>query len=136
MNTVTHSTCRFAHSSYFRGLIATAVFGALASSFAAVCTATDGTGFSSQTVKYGDLNISNAQGAAELYRRIVLAANDVCGSRDVDTMHLGARQRMDACVRKATADAVTRVGHPELIAVYNSKNRQPLPITVASAQTR
>jgi hypothetical protein len=28
------------------------------------------------------------------------------------------------------------VGHPELFAVYNAKNREPLPITVAAAQPR
>jgi UrcA family protein len=127
MNTLTPSTG-------FRGLIATAIFSALASSFAAVCAAADGTTTVSESVKYGDLNVSNPQGAATLYQRIVKAANNVCGSHDVDSRNLESQASLNACVHKAITDAVTKVGQPQLFAIYNSKNRQPLPVTVASAQ--
>jgi UrcA family protein len=85
-------------------------------------------------VKFGDLTLSNPQGAATLYRRIAAAARDVCGSYDLDRWNLGSRASLNACVHKAIADAVTKVGQAELFAVYNAKNHQPLPITVA--QTR
>ena len=129
MNTLTPST-------RLRGLIATAIVYAFASSFAAVCAAADRGDTVSAIVKYGDLNISNPEGAAALYRRIVAAAHDVCGPYDVDTRGFVAGARMDACAKKAIADAVTKVGQPELFAVYNAKNRRPLPMAVATAQSR
>jgi UrcA family protein len=130
MNTITPFT-------RIHRLIATAIVGAFASSFAVVCPAADDTETVSVVVKFGDLNLSNPQGAAALYGRIVAAAHNVCGSYDSDeVIHRGSRARADACVHKAIADAVTKVGQPELFAVYNAKNRQPLPITVASAQAR
>ena len=120
-----------------RRLIATAIVGAVASSFAVVCAAADDIETVSVVVKFGDLNVSNPQGAATLYGRIATAAHNVCGSAaSSDVFHHGSQARVDACVRKAIADAVTRVGQPELFAVYNTKNRQPLPITVAAAQPR
>jgi UrcA family protein len=129
MNTVTPST-------RLRGLIATAMVSALAPSFAVVCAAADRSDTASEIVKYGDLNVSDPQGAATLYRRIVAAAHNVCGSDEIDSRLLGSRVRVEACVHQAIVDAVTRVGRPELIAAYNAKNRQPLPITLAAAKTR
>ena len=125
MNTMTTST-------QLRGLIATAILGALASGFAGVSAAAD-SGARSMTVKYGDLNLSNPQGAATLYRRIVQAAHAVCDSSDDSPWSLAA---VHSCVNKAVTDAVTEVGQPQLIAVYNAKNRQPLPFTLATAQNR
>jgi UrcA family protein len=118
-----------------RTLCAAAVFGALASSIAALCAAAESTDTPTVIVKYGDLNVANPQGAAALYNRIVAAAHQVCKSFDNDSRGLGSRPRQDACIHKATADAVSKVGKPELFAIYNAKNRQPLPIVVASAQT-
>jgi UrcA family protein len=120
MRTMTTSTC-------LRGLITSAIFGALAAGFTGVSTAGDTT-VRSITVKYGDLNLSNPQGAATLYSRIVRAAHEVCELPD-DSLSFRADAR--ACLHKAIADAVTKVGHPELIAVYNANNREPLPATVA-----
>ena len=119
-----------------RGLIATAIIGALTSSFAVVCTAGDNTETFSQVVKYGDLNISDAQGAATLYRRIAAAARTVCGADEIDSRRLGYRASINACIHQAIVDAVTKVGQPELVAAYNAKNREPLPITLAEAKPR
>jgi len=118
-----------------RGLVATAIFSTLASSFAAVCAAADESSTVSEIVKYGDLDVSKPQGAATLYRRIVLAAKDVCGQRDAASFDLTFRARLEACVHKATADAVTKVGQPELFAIYNSKNREPLPVILAATES-
>ncbi len=118
-------------SSRIRGFVAAALLGAAAVGFATVSAAGDSTSPRSVTVKYADLNLSTPEGAASLYRRIVWAAREVCAGPD-DT--LASRGVSQACAQKAIADAVAKVGHPELIAVYNAKNRQPLPITVASAE--
>lgn len=75
----------------------------------------------SRTVKFADLNISNASDAHRLYMRILAAAQVVCSyvpfASDADTV---------ACVQKAVADAVTRIHQPELSAVYNAKNSTPV----------
>jgi UrcA family protein len=122
-------------TSPLRALAATVIVGFLASSHSAVSQAAD-TETRSTVVKYGDLNLSNPQGAAALYRRISSAAQEVCNYFGADRDFSGVRAAVDACVHKAIMDAVTQVGHPELIAVYNAKNRDPLPITLAAARAR
>jgi len=119
-------------STQLRGLIATAILGVLASCFAGVSAAAD-SDTRSMTVKFGDLDLSNPQGAATLYRRIVQAARGVCDMSDDSPWALAAEH---GCFKKAVADAVTKVGEPQLIAVYNAKNNQPLPFTLATAQIR
>ena len=121
MNTINTST-------QLGKLVATAILSAFAAGFAGLSGASDAIAEQSVTVKYGDLNLSNQQGASALYRRIVLAAHQVCDS----TQDLSAPAKAKACRDKAIADAVTKVGHPGLIAVYSANNRQPLPATVAA----
>ena len=121
-------------SSHLRRLIAVAIFGALASSMSAVCSATDSTDVPQSTVKYQDLDVSSAQGAAVLYTRIRLAADTVC--RPLDYGDLASKVRMHSCIRKAIADAVTKVNEPALFAVYNAKNKGSQPIILAASQTR
>ncbi len=87
-------------------------------------------------VHFGDLNLSNPQGAETLYRRIATAAVEVCDAFPMDSRALGSRTAIDACVKKALSDAVTKVGRPELFAVYNAKNRAPLGSPVAAIQPR
>jgi UrcA family protein len=123
MNTMTPSP-------RLRGLIATAIFSALASSFTVVCAAADSTDAPSVVVKYGDLNVSSPQGAAALYGRIRVAAEAVCPH--LDHADLQSKMHMDVCVDKAIADAVTKVDQPALLAVYNAKNRTQLPANLLS----
>lgn len=108
-------------------LFASAILGAFATGFAGISAAADSTLERSETVKFGDLNLSNPQGAATLYRRIVRAAHEVCDLPD-DVVRSSAH----ACVDKAVADAVSKVGHPELIAIYTAKTHMPMPIIVAT----
>ncbi len=68
-----------------------------------------------------------------LYSRIVTAAHEVCDASGERSLQYQANERV--CVHDAIADAVTKVGREQLIAIYNAKNRQPLPVTLA-AQTR
>src|ERR1700675_31938 len=107
MNTSTASTG-------LRGLIATAIFGALASSFSAVTAADPGA--VNITVKFADLNISSTSGARVLYERIRAAAQAACAYYWFHTDADEAR-----CVRDAVANAVTRINQPALSAVYNAK---------------
>lgn len=122
MNTIT--------SPRFRGLIATAIFSALASSFAPVGAAADSTDAPTTIVKYGDLNVSTSQGMTALYERIRAAAETVC--RPLDGRDLSSKMRKDGCINKAIADAVTKVDQPELFAAYNAKNATPLPANLLS----
>ena len=114
------------------GLVTAAIFGALALGCGAVSIAADRSDVPQAVVKFGDLNLSNRQGAATLYNRIVFAAYEVCKSFDSDIRNLASHAHLNACVHRAIADAVTKVGQAELIAVYNAGSRQPLPITVAA----
>jgi UrcA family protein len=115
----------------FRGALATVIFGTLACSVAAVCTAAE-TDPPQITVKFADLNVSNSQGAAALYARIQWAARRVC--HPLDGGDLGSKARMGACVRKAIADAVAKVGQPALFDAYNAHNRQSTPIVLAASR--
>jgi len=116
-------------------LLTTAVFGALALSCGAVSIASDNVYVHQRVVKFGDLDISHREGAVTLYSRILVAARDVCGW-DMDQVFGEAQARAQRCIVKAVADAVTAVGSPQLIVIYNAKNRQPLPVIVAKDQTR
>jgi UrcA family protein len=118
MNTSTPSTG-------LRGLIATAIFGALASSFSAVSAADPSS--ASVTVKFADLNISSPSGALVLYSRIRAAAQGVCSYYWFQMATDEAR-----CVHDAIANAVTKVNQPTLSAVYNAKHKTSAPSTLVS----
>ncbi len=114
-------------------LIITAIFAALALS----CTAVSVAGDVPQTVvKFGDLNLSSPNGATALYGRIKVAAYEVCGSFDTDVYGRLDLTGVNTCVHHAVRNAVAKVNQPALSAIYNAKNRDPLPITVAAAQNR
>jgi UrcA family protein len=127
MNTMTTSAS-------LRALIAGAIFSAFASSFATVSAAADSTDARSTVVSYADLNISSPQGAVILYSRIRKAAESVCWvSTGAD---YAASIGVSPCVHKAIADGVTAINQPALFAVYNAKNKTPLPVMVAAGQAR
>ena len=109
------------------GLVATAIFGALASSFSAVSAADAGTEPVSLTVKFADLNVSQPRGAAVLYGRINAAAENACSfywfKSDADE---------ERCVHDAIANAVMKVNQPALSAVYNAKYKISAPSTLVS----
>jgi UrcA family protein len=126
MNTLTTSTA-------LRGFIVAAIFSAVASGFAAAASAAGPTESHSMVVPYGDLNLASPKGAATLYTRIVAAAHGVCDAQGERSFEYRAQERV--CLHDAIADAVTKVGREQLIAIYNAKNRQPLPVALA-AETR
>jgi len=126
----------FNTSTHLSTLTTTAILGALALTCSAMCTAAGAGDVPQAVVKFADVNMSTQQGAAALYGRIAAAADKVCNSNAVDGRDLGAKARLSACVHHAIADAVTKVGQPQLLALYSAKNHRPVPILVASAQTR
>lgn len=78
----------------------------------------------SETVKFHDLNVNTPEGVQELYGRIHTAARRVCSERDPLLQSAGA-----ICARKAEAQAVAKVGLPQLVAYYRVKTgdqAQPL----------
>jgi UrcA family protein len=109
-----------------RGLIATAMFGALAASFSAVA-ADVGSKPISVNVKFADLNLSSQAGARVLYDRIQAAAENACSyywfKSDADQVR---------CVHDAIANTVTKVDSLALFAVYNAKNKTPQPTALVS----
>jgi UrcA family protein len=118
MNTSTPSTG-------LRGLIATAIFGALASSFSTVSAADSSS--ASITVKYADLNVASPSGALVLYERIRAAAQAACSYFWFKTDADEAR-----CLRNTIANAVSKVNQPALSAVYEAKFRTSAPSTLVS----
>jgi len=110
-------------------LLSIVIFGSLALSWAATSIAADADDAPQAVVKFGDLNISNSQGAVALYHRISSAAVAVCRPEDHGT--LASMSRVQACIHKAIADAVTKVNRAELFAVYEAKSHQPRPIVLA-----
>jgi UrcA family protein len=112
-------------STGLRGLIATAIFGALVSSFSAV-TAADPSS-ASITVKYADLNVASRSGALVLYERIRTAAQSACSYFWFKTDADEAR-----CVQNTIANAVTKVNQPALSAVYNAKYKTSAPTPLVS----
>jgi len=108
-----------------RGLIATAIFGALASSFSAVSAADPSS--ASVTVKYADLNLASPSGALVLYERIRAAAQSACNYFWFKTDADEAR-----CLQNTIAKAVTKVNQPALSAVYNAKYKISAPSTLVS----
>jgi UrcA family protein len=117
----------------FRSVFATAFLGAFACSLGAVCTAAELTDPPQKTVKFADLNVSSAKGAATLYARIQWAAREVC--HPVEELYFRSKA-YDACVHKAIADAVATVDRPALFNVYNAHNALPTPIVLAATQSR
>jgi UrcA family protein len=119
MNTSTPSTG-------LRALIATAIFGALASSFSAFATA-DPPSSPGITVKYSDLNIATPSGALKLYARIEAAAQHACGYFWFKTDADEAR-----CEHNTIAKAVNNVSQPALSAVFVEKYKTAAPSALVS----
>ena len=112
-------------STGLRGLITTAIFGALASSFSAVSAADPSS--ASITVKYADLDLASPSGARVLYERVRAAAQSACNYFWFKTDADEAR-----CVQNTIANAVTKVNQPALSAVYNAKYKISAPSTLVS----
>jgi len=130
MNTMTTST----HFTRPRALIATAILGVLAASFAAVCGAAGSAGEPQSIVKYADLDISTSQGATVLYNRIRSASEGLCAP--LNGGDLDSKFRAKACVQRAIDGAVAKVNRPALYAVYAAKHEVQQPAKFLTADRR
>ena len=73
-----------------------------------------------ETVRYDDIRLISAVGAAVLYGRLQSAAERACGG-PLETVPLVQRQRFKQCVDDAVAKAVTDVNNPMLTWYQDSK---------------
>jgi UrcA family protein len=69
------------------------------------------------TVHFGDLNVDHPAGAAVLYQRIRLAAQEVCGDPHLPGSHMNSPS-WRSCVEQAVNRAVAAVDRPALTAYY------------------
>jgi UrcA family protein len=85
------------------------------------------------SVKFADLDLNTAQGASSLYRRIEMAAMQICMPPDPALSATPAflTARYKACVDKAVFRAAGAVKNPEFSAFVASK-REESPLVVAS----
>ena len=117
-----------------RTLVAGAILSALAFSFATASRADNDTAPPQVVVKFGDLDVSTAQGAETLYRRVHRAAVDVCSRMYV--LEQAYQLHKNACLQQVIADAVIKVNRPALSAVFTSKFGVSPPMVLAATETR
>jgi UrcA family protein len=110
---------------HYRFLAATALFAAAASLSVAAASGLAGRDVS---VIYSSVDAGTVDGATLLFRRIEAASAQVCATLDQDELSTRARtrSRRQACERRLTADAVSRVNSPVLADIYRSMHREPL----------
>lgn len=72
------------------------------------------------TVSYADLDLTRAEGAQTLYRRLRSAARQVCDA-GYDMRALAERARYRACVEKAVEEAVRTIDRDVLTALHRRK---------------
>ena len=78
-----------------------------------------GDGFNKYVVKFPDLDLNKAEGAAALYGRLRRAAAIVCSPLDGRGRAFNTSYR--ACMGQAVASAVERVGRPMLSQYHESQ---------------
>jgi UrcA family protein len=71
----------------------------------------------SVSVRYADLDLASAAGAAALYQRLQGAARVVCGHAD---QNLAVLRYVNRCKHSAISDAVSSVNAPLLRAIHNA----------------
>jgi UrcA family protein len=121
-------------STALRTLAASAIFSALALSFATVSSAEEDATPPQVIVKFADLDLSTSPGAVALYGRIQSAADNVC--RRVYINAEAYRHYKTTCLQKIIADAVNKVNEPALSAVFASEYGVSAPVVLAAAGTR
>ena len=109
-----HSVGRLVRGSVFGGVGALLCLSPLIS--AADASHEDGR---TQVVWFGDLNLSNPEGVAVLYRRIKAAAHRVCAERNTRSLLIWSRAEAE-CKRAAIARAVASVNSERLAALHRA----------------
>ena len=86
-------------------------------------------------VSFADLNLSTSEGVAKLYSRLRTAAGQVCGTEPPINDLLNAMD-WSACRQGALTRAITKVGHPALIALHQQKTGVAIRTLVADSGER
>jgi UrcA family protein len=89
----------------------------------------------SVTVRFADLDTTNVQGAAVLFRRIRSAAESVCKDLRPDRQ-LGLMQQYDNCLRVALGNAVAEIDRPMLTAYAAARGVHSADTTIKIASTK
>jgi UrcA family protein len=84
-----------------------------------------------ETVRYADLDVTHAPGAAELFQRVKSAAERVCADPG---RSLAAQAHHSACMRSAVSGAVTQIDEPAVSAYAARHGVFPYPATLKVAQ--
>jgi UrcA family protein len=83
-----------------------------------------------ETVRFGDLNLDTLSGAETLFRRIQIAAGDVCKEYEPKGTRLPSAAHR-SCMKNAVSGAVRNVGSPLLTAYYNERETRHSEITAS-----
>ena len=113
-----------------RLILAATIFAALTCSIATVSFASDSLDALQVRVKYGDLDLSSASGAATLYKRIQGAAEAVC--HELKNPDLYPRKLFYICMKKAISNAIIEANEPVLLTIANAKAGIVTPKVIAA----
>jgi UrcA family protein len=118
-------------STSLRTLAAAAILGSAAFGFAPVASAAETSAPPHVTVKFADLNVSTAHGAAVLYGRIQYAAEEVCMRMYISTE--AYKHFKNACLKKSSETPWSRsIDRP----YPRSSSPVSAPVLLAAAATR
>ena len=73
------------------------------------------------SVKYSQESLATNGGVYDLYRRITIAAKQVCP--DVSIRDLSALHQMEVCRDQAVARAISQIDNPKLAALHASRSK-------------
>lgn len=86
--------------------------------------------FKSKVVQFGDLNLSSPTAVAQLYHRLVSAAQRVCDLEE-HPRAVADQVRARFCVAQSVERAVTTINQPALSAFYSAKSGRPGTVILA-----
>jgi UrcA family protein len=85
----------------------------------------------STTVRYGDLNLANPEGAQAMLTRIRHAARQVCEPAPQSALEYADWRN---CVSNATNGAVSRLNEPMVTAAYSGKQTNSVVLAQSSSR--
>jgi UrcA family protein len=74
------------------------------------------------TIKYSDLNLATPSAVEVLYRRVEVAAKEVCNHGE--TRELARQILAEKCVNEAMTNAIQKIDVPQLNALYRTKSNR------------
>lgn len=117
-----------------RLILTATIFAALTCSIATLSFASDSLDALQVKVKYGDLDVSSASGAATLYKRIQGAAETVCQA--LKNPDLYPRKLFYICMKKAISNAIIEANEPVLLTIANAKAGTVTPKVIVTSNAR